>query len=794
MSITQLTKSPTEADLEARIEASVRAAFSWLPPDGLKHQLKFEFKFGHSVVAVDGAEVSAAQARLDILVSYKGIPLAVMELKREGLPLTADDEEQGLSYARMLHPRPPLVVVTNGTDTKTLETHSGAQWKADNPTEAAVNKLIANAGTIAAGDLKRAVESLLGPQSMVWVAAVRAASDAAIADLTGQFDEVSRPFVEDFLIPRNATRQIVDALSSSKRIVIVEGPPLAGKSNVLRELAEVTRESKELVIFFIEADGGGGAGVFQIIANVMAGALGWNVTADDTRAWLRSLSRQSGPKLVFAIDGISATRDEVRRDIEELTADAFGPNLRLVLAMDDAVTPRVVKSETGRKATRIGRRAAVVSVDALADNEFRRAVGVLLDRRIGIIHGGEHAPEYRVPWAVRALASDVTASPRYADQSVMAGLPPLLGPQLLHQVRQRFQEEEETRHLFQGLAEAALEDVADRKRSVVTVLESMANYAIRRKTVRKHIDGAELAALSKRGFVKLTLNEANEQIVVTRLPELLESELAFLLGRRLAEQIEENGPKEAADWLVEQSSRLPFGDVIAAQAIFDCAMEAGSLSLSLIQRLLAVPPRKEKIKPGTRAALFMPDIGKIELTFRDDSRIVARIGPYEKILDAEEGDESAQEMYGDIEGWLILSHLAGHPCMAQSQDGAQLGRVDPALLMEVGTCPIVLRRPPPDPEMSGVLVHDLKNHGSIVCYNSGIVEPITFSILKFIRTTDMDISEWLAEALARESLPLTARLDIAFRHLAEGGDKADWAKEILERHIKPAFAKFPALH
>jgi hypothetical protein len=31
----------------------------------------------------------------------------------------------------------------------------------------------------------------------------------------------------------------------------------------------------------------------------------------------------------------------------------------------------------------------------------------------------------------------------------------------------------------------------------------------------------------------------------------------------------------------------------------------------------------------------------------------------------EEGDESAQEMYGDIEGWLILSHLAGQPFMAR---------------------------------------------------------------------------------------------------------------------------------
>src|SRR3954454_20130127 len=100
MSITQLTKSPTEAELEARIEAALRVALPWLPPDGLKHQIKFEFKFGHSTVTINGAEVSSAQARLDILVSYREIRLAVMELKRNGLCLTPDDDQQGLSYAR----------------------------------------------------------------------------------------------------------------------------------------------------------------------------------------------------------------------------------------------------------------------------------------------------------------------------------------------------------------------------------------------------------------------------------------------------------------------------------------------------------------------------------------------------------------------------------------------------------------------------------------------------------------------------------------------------------------------
>jgi hypothetical protein len=370
MPISQMTKSSTEADLEARIEPALRVAFPWLPPNGLKHQIKFEFKFGHSTV--NGAEVSSTQARLDILVSHNDAPLAVMELKREGLTLAAEDEEQGLSYARMLHPRPPLVVVTNGADTKILETHSGAEWKVDNPSEAEVHKLIAAAGKVAAGDLQRATETLLGPQSMLWVAAIRAASDVALTELSGSFDEVTLPLVKGFLIPRNATRHVIDGLSSSKRVVIVEGPPLWGKSNVLRELVQLTRSSTDLVTFFVEADGGGGAGILQNIASVMADTLGWNVPANDTRSWLRSLSHGPKPTLVLAIDGISIARTEVKRDIEELTGNRFGPNLRLVLSVDDAITPKLVKNETGRKTSPIGRRAVIVPVGTLEINEFQK--------------------------------------------------------------------------------------------------------------------------------------------------------------------------------------------------------------------------------------------------------------------------------------------------------------------------------------------------------------------------------------------------------------------------------------
>ena len=140
----QLTTSPTEADLEASIHHAVAQAFPWLARGSIRHQTRFAFSFGRKKIEVDGAEVSRAESRSDIILYNGERPLAVLELKRAGVPLTADDDAQGLSYARVLNPSPPLVVVTNGNDLHIVETHGGKKWAATVPTEQEFQALVAN--------------------------------------------------------------------------------------------------------------------------------------------------------------------------------------------------------------------------------------------------------------------------------------------------------------------------------------------------------------------------------------------------------------------------------------------------------------------------------------------------------------------------------------------------------------------------------------------------------------------------------------------------------------------------
>ena len=123
-----MPRHKTEADFEARVHAVMSDAFPWLTTDALRHQSRFTVRLGHSVVEIDGRGRERIDGRADMIVWAGDKPLAVFELKRPSLPLTDDDVAQGLSYARLTAPMTPLVVVSNGIDTRIHVSHSGEAW------------------------------------------------------------------------------------------------------------------------------------------------------------------------------------------------------------------------------------------------------------------------------------------------------------------------------------------------------------------------------------------------------------------------------------------------------------------------------------------------------------------------------------------------------------------------------------------------------------------------------------------------------------------------------------------
>lgn len=789
MPANKLTKKTTETDLEAAIRNTIIRVFPWLDPADVKHQIKFSFTFGRSTIDVDSTDNYEKQARSDIILEKGGVPLAVLELKRVGNALSAEDKAQGLSYARVLDPIAPIVIVTNGDETRIFDSYTGHSLGTDTLAESQFVATISGAARLAAGNLKQAIQTLMGNGPSIWRQAVEQLSDAAIEDLTATSDNPGLPFTKDFLIQREATGEAIEVLEEGKRLILIEGPPLIGKSNILRDLAGRTRKADQFATLLIEV---GRSGIVQAVADGWANRLNWPVTKEEARAWLRQLSRgDQNLHLVLALDGIDPRDKKAIAEIEDLSSDRFGDGLRVVVAFDDSAVHRILESKGGRGQSQIGRRAARIAVDRMSDAEFRAAVNMMSEMRIWLMRGAQSARELRFPWALRMRAWSVMQNAKFGDPNWGVSLTPLMGLEMIAHAREAFPGQE-LRHQFHEIARAVLDDARSRKRPIALVLRSMGVFMVRKKKLTKRLSDAAIKSLVKDGYLKPAMQPSGEPVLIVRLPELLASELAAVIAHELT-QTELSDPATAAGWLAGTSSTLPLGDVVTAQAILDAASSGFGLSLDLVFALAETRPTLQTVKPGARFATYQPGIGLVDFTVTaDGSLLVEANGRQDRIeLDPE---ETPGELYHDFHSWMILSHLAMVPSVAKI-DGVDQ-RIDTAILLQVASAPVVLRSVGPELEFNAVRVHDVPSEGSIVCHLEGIVEPITFALFEFFYREFRVAADWIDEACRRNSLPLMARVQIALQYLLEmeDGDRSDFAREMLDGPVKEAFEALPQLH
>ncbi len=788
MTTKKLTTSPTEADLEAAIHSAIKRAFPWVPAHSIRHQTKFSFTFGRKKIDVDGTQVSRVEARSDVLLYHGDRPLAVLELKRVGVPLTPADDAQGLSYARVLNPQPPLVVVTNGVDLRFIETHSGQSWKPSQLSQQAFQDLVVNASRVATADMKEAIDTLMGTNAAVWMQAVRHTSEEAMLELGASLKEPARPFAKNFLIPRRATVQVLRQVSNCAKLILLEGSPLAGKSNVLREIYLSTEQHEDFAMLYIE--GGVGFGIFQSLADALARSLAWPVTQDEARTWLIRASQTNDHRLLFAIDGLDAGNSEARKEIEDLSSMAFGLGLSIIVALDDATANKIVLTPNGLSESAIGRRAQRITVGPLDDREFQIARNVLEKHRIHLMRGAHATPEFRQPWVLRAISAQAFELIDNAEPHLSVMLPSLLSLDLIKHVRDRFVDHE-LRRLFRSVAKALLADTKDQSRGTSLILESLEVNVLRRETLKQHLDSTELAWLIEHGFLRSAIHASGDPVLFIRLPELLASELARLLADELT-NLAHSDLTQAAAWIAGAASNLPIGDVIAAQAIADAVRRPGSLPFDLISALLDKPPLRKRMSPGARLATYISGLGTVEFVIQEDGTAITDLDGQLHSIDI--GDNGMLNTYDNVHEWLILSHLAAIPFAIECANHLQ--RVDPQILLIVGKADVVLRKPAGDIEMHATPTHDLPGIGLIVCHNAGIIEPITLSIFRYLAREGTNANDWIDSAIAEASMPLLGRIHIALLQISELADTnfSAWANDVLATKISPAFNLFPTLH
>lgn len=765
----------TEAQLEAHVLTLAREQFAHMDPGCFQLERNLKFKVGRSNFMIDGAAAWSTEGRADLLLFYGEKPLAVIELKREDKPLTLEDLKQGQSYAGILVPHPPLVIVSNGQETWVRQAADGNPLPADLEGGSMIEKIFENVGKLAAADNGWAIEVLMGPEASVWVEAVRQRTDELIERMTGAPDDSRKPFGRGLLFHRRATAEILGRFEAGTQAILVEGAPLAGKSSVLRDLALATRASPDWAVFMVNGTTGG-VGLFQRLANVLGEALEWKLNADDVRVWLRRMSRSPRrPALVLAVDGLKPG-SPVAQDLEELAETGFGRGLRLIGCTERA--DDILLDATRRSETALASVTEVVPVAGLDDKEFDALRHQLADQRIFFYPGAELADEYRTAWLLRSVLSKGAAP---EDKDVGAFIPATMGIRLVRSARERFGALYTVLRDHRLLARDAL---ADEETPDPEVSLASANAFVMRRDALSPAGEAAAVALEAEGWVRFYRHSTGEDLVGFQVPEVFMSELALELADLLDNTLNAD-PDDAWAMLVCQAQRFFLGDVVGAHAIFDLGKKRGGVPGRLTEPLMNDRPEVESIagktiglelREGEITNFHFNDAGEIAQLDALDEPIL----PYASVASGDEG-----QMYGNMTAWMMLSQLA----FIRTAIGKNIeDRFDIDIMLWVGQAGMPLMRGSGTfAKLKAQSVQELGQAGSVLSPEHALAEPLTSAMHKLFYEEWRDLDSFFDRLVAVNSLPLTVRVHHAlgmFQGSTKPGLQA-WAKDKIVAIVHP---------
>ena len=216
-------------------------ASSSIQPAELEFETTFKIQLGRGVHAVHGWPQDAS-GRSDILCRRNGRPLFLIELKAESEPLTEAERRQGLSYARLLEPMAPYVVLSNGIETRLYDTVTGER--------------IDQSKGVLLGDLRPSLETevslrfealrlFIGLSSENLVAFCKSHNRVAMSPFRAEpdsptADQLQRKFIPSTYVHRKALEECFqEFLRQTDYIVFpVIGSSGVGKTNTICSLVE----------------------------------------------------------------------------------------------------------------------------------------------------------------------------------------------------------------------------------------------------------------------------------------------------------------------------------------------------------------------------------------------------------------------------------------------------------------------------------------------------------------------------------------------------------------------------
>ena len=776
----------SEASLEARINAAITAVFPSFNSTELEHQTSFTVRVGKKDHIYDGSKEQLARGRADILIKKNGASIAVLELKRPSSKLTEEDVEQGLSYARLIHPIAPLVVVTNATETWLYETSTGSKLARTTIDEKALITSINSAAQIAEDDLRRAISTLLGTDELLWLELVKSATATKLIELSGTPSDTSAPFTEDFYIPREVVNDIQSELlkTDGARILFVRSDPGQGLSSVLRGLvSDAPTLSPKDKYLFLEAESS--PNLEAAIGSFVEAEFDIPLDKGQVRHWLRRLSQTSTEPFVVVIDDLEIRHEALIEALKFYSDRTFGNGLKFVVGTNDHVFQSLTIRGKG-KATMLGRRSKSFECQNLNDEEFSGFVKMMKGRGVHFMNGVRHSMEMRRPWVLRYMTSWTLEDDMFISKTAIPVIPSMVSTDLLISARQEHPDQSAS-EAMEDLAECFLEMVNEPSPSPEFSIETLHRFILPLKKVRDVLTGTALKHLIELGYVRHSTRSFGRVLSIRR-PIVFASFIAEVLAGKLKNLLDDEslGPEGIGRTYTENCSKLPMGDIIGAFALSDVLRSHEKSPLPLVMSLLSRAPSTKPIPVGTKAIAFVEDDKTLKFKWLEDGEMEVELPHRQKAI-ITVGEDEVPTFIVDSEPWVMLAHFAMTPSELLFNDGESL-RFDPGILLRVGQSEHPLRRPGSVSDSIETAHHKAKDGTSVLCHHNGFTEIGTLAIMRLLDGLSLEMCEqWVEEACEINSPALLMRVDFILSQLAHNisPEKAALAKDLRTNTVKP---------
>jgi hypothetical protein len=761
-------KQLNEATLEERIGYVLKTTFPAFQKLKIKHQESFSIKFGHHNVSVDLHEPSKypASAIFDILLTTEDekTNLILLELKKEGKAITSDDIEQGLSYARLVHPMPPLTLISNGADNLFYNTYLKTKLKKDSVDIEFIQKSIDSAFSLAINDFKQSVDILLNKNPQILSQIINDISTNRFNKLIGNLSDFTRPICEDFIIKRDIVSKLKEKCGEKNLIGII-GHAFSGKTNILYDFFR-SYNGKNSAIYYLDCKESNYS-IFQQLSNHLTKEFKFPINKEKVREWIiSSLNNLENVSFTFLLDNFgSYTSHNMQEEIVELI-DLLQDSNHTVIFTIDLLNYKIIEKVKFRNyLTYFGKDSYIIEINELNIKEFEESSNNLFNVSKSFFEQGAHfSIEYRQPRILRLLAAffanDSEKLPGGQGFKIIA----IPDYELLKLFAKNNSFSYELKELYEKLTIAFITDRINNNNHLLSLASHYGGISL--STIKK-IFKDNSQALLESGFVNMYNLKNGLSIIYPKIPELI----AYYGVEYIASLILKDYNDKSIESVYKTFEKLcsPFlnSDIVATGVLLIIA-EKGHVDLfsNLVLYMLSLKPKEEKITDGTKATMLIDGKTHVNIEFK--------------------GDGFEDGFISNFFPYLVLSQLAGYPLRLENSDGNNEYDFHLKLILELAKSPIAMVRISnfTFSNMPPIETHEIDSIGTIICDRNGIIEPLVQSIQKCFYFIPEQIEKLYEYAFDNTLFPVIWRIYLAIK------EEVDTVDENISSRAKTFMDKF----